>query len=80
MKKIVSCLLVVTLICPALWSDPVPDQKHIDHIQKKIAAAVEQHRIVAIDTFDHRHFQGSVSEAQADRFVLMYQGRATMLN
>jgi hypothetical protein len=79
MKELVSCLLVFTLMCPALWSDPVPNQKHIDHIQKKISESITQHRIVVIDTYDHRRLQGLVSEADADGFVLAIQGTSTTL-
>src|ERR1035438_1340113 len=79
MKRLVSCLLVFTLTCPALWSDPVPNQKHIDRIQKKISESITQHRIVVIDTYDHRRLQGLVSEAQSDGFVLAIQGTSTTL-
>jgi len=79
MKKLVSCLLVVALTCPALRAAPGPDEKHIDSIHKRIAESITHHRIVVIDTYDHRRLQGSVSEAQADGFVLANQGRSTTL-
>ena len=79
MRRLVSCLLVFALTCPALWSDTVPNQKHIDHIQKKISQSISQHLTVVIDTYDHRRLQGLVSEADADGFVLVIEGRSTTL-
>ena len=79
MKRLASCLLVFTLACPALWSAPVPNQKHINHIQKKISESITQHRSVAIDTYDHRQLHGLVTEADADGFALAIQGTSTTL-
>jgi len=75
MKRLLICLLVLTLASATAWADPGPDQKHIDSIKKKVAQAVDHHRLVVIATFDNRRLQGFVSEAAPDHFILSYDSQ-----
>jgi hypothetical protein len=79
MRKPFVCLLIFTLTCPGLWADGGPDQKQIAKVKKKVAACLEHHRRVTIETYDDRLLQGSVSEAGADAFILGYNGKSTKL-
>ena len=56
-----------------------PDAKQIAAIQKKVVACLNHHRRVSVETYDGRLFQGSVGEAAADAFVLVYNGRSATL-
>ncbi|MGA8224805.1 MAG: hypothetical protein WB780_24390 [Candidatus Acidiferrales bacterium] len=80
MRKIFACLLLVTLISPRLWSAAGPDQKQIAKIKKRVAACLEHHRRVTIETFDGQLLQGSISEAGADAFQLTHSSSSTRLN
>ena len=77
-KLIAAVLIVAWMGLPALPGQ-APDQKHIEIIQKKIAESIRQHVLVTVETYQDRLLQGSVSEAQADHFVLILQGASTTL-
>ena len=83
MKWLASWVLIAALTCSPLWADagpdPNPDPNHVANIQKRVADSIRHHRIVVVETFDHRQLQGSVSEAQPDGFVLSNHGRSTTL-
>ena len=79
MKRLVSSLLVFTLTCPALWSAPVPGQRHIVRIHKEISQSLTHHWTAVLDTYDRRRLQGLVSEADTDGFTLAIQGTSTTL-
>jgi hypothetical protein len=79
LREFVSVVLVVALVSTRLLAHPAPDPVHAAQIQKKVAVSVRHHYLVAVETYDHRQLQGSVSEAQTDRFVLTHQGRSTTL-
>ncbi len=79
MKKILACFLMLTISCSQLWAGPGPDQKHIDKVKRKVTECLEKDRRVSVKTYDDRAFQGSVSEAGADHFVLTNEGRSTTL-
>jgi 3-keto-L-gulonate-6-phosphate decarboxylase len=79
LKKFISCALVVALASASLWAGPDPDPAHAAQIRKRVAESVRHHYLVVVETYDHRQLQGSVSEAQADSFVLTHQGRSTTL-
>jgi len=79
MKKLVLCLVIITLACPPLRAAPGPGPKQIAAIHKKVAACLNHHRRVTVETYDGRLFQGSISEAAADSFVLVYNGWSTTL-
>ena len=79
MKQFLTCLLTFTLACPGLWAQKKPDQKHIESIKKKVANCIDNQRVVAIETYDGRHLQGSIGEAGADSFVLSFKVQNTTL-
>ncbi|MGC1967583.1 MAG: hypothetical protein WA673_14075 [Candidatus Acidiferrales bacterium] len=79
MKKPFVCLFIFTLACLPVWAGSGPDQKQIAEIQKKVVACLEHERRVTVETYDGRLFKGSVGEAEADEFVLVYNGRPTTL-
>jgi hypothetical protein len=79
MKKLIAYLAVLTLPCSRIWAAPGPDQKHITAVKKKVAECVQRRRSVTIETYDERRLQGSISEANADVFVLINKGRSTTL-
>jgi len=79
MRRLLVCLLIFTLACPTLLAGGAPDQKQIAKIKKKVAACLEHERRVTVETYDDRLFKGAVSEAGADAFVLIYNGRSTTL-
>jgi 3-keto-L-gulonate-6-phosphate decarboxylase len=79
LKRFLSCVLVVALASSTLLAGPGPDPSRVAQIQKKVADSVRHHRLVVVETYDHRQLQGSVSEAQADKFILTHQGRSTTL-
>jgi hypothetical protein len=62
-----------------LAAQPAPDAEHAQKIKSRAAYALDHHRFVAVETADHRRFQGLVSETQPDSFVLTLQGRTTTL-
>jgi hypothetical protein len=80
MKKILSCLLIFMFTASPVWASPDPGQKHIESVRKKVAACVNHHRRVVVETYDNRRLLGIVSEAGTDDFVLNYADRATTLS
>ena len=79
MKRMLACVLVFALVCPAISAQQQPSQKHIDSIKKKVANAVDNQRTVAIQTYDGRRLQGAIGEAGPDSFVLSFQQQDTTL-
>lgn len=79
MRKSLLGLLVFTLAGVPVRPGAGSDQKQIAKVQKKVAACLEQERRVTVETYDGRLFKGSVSETEADEFVLVYNGRSTTL-
>ena len=79
MRTFVCWALLLALISPHLAAQPVPDAKREQKIRTRAAYALDHHRFVAVETADHRQFQGLVSETQPDHFVLVLQGRTTTL-
>lgn len=79
MRKLFICLLIFTLTCPRLWAGTGPDPKQIAKVKKKVAACLEHHRTVTIETYDDRLLQGSVSEAGADAFLLGHNSKSVTL-
>lgn len=79
MNKLISLFLALTLYASQLAASPGPDQKHIDSIKKKVVHCLENSHQVAIETYDDRTFQGTISEADADSFILEFQQKSTTL-
>lgn len=79
MKNLLSWLLILALASPRMWADSGPDPEHIESIKRKVAACVEQHRRVAVETYDGRRLQGTISESGINDFVLNNGTRATTL-
>jgi hypothetical protein len=77
MKKTVIFLLLFALASTQTWADPGPSQTHAESIRKKVVKCLDQHRRVIVETYDGTRFQGAVSEAGSDDFVLSFAGRAT---
>jgi hypothetical protein len=80
LRKLFVCLLICPLTCARLWAGAGPDRKQIDKVKKKVAACLEHHRRVTIETYDDRLLQGFVNEAAADAFLLSYNSKSTTLN
>jgi hypothetical protein len=72
-------LLIFTLTWPPLCAGGSPDQKQIAKIQRKVVACSEHERRVTVETYYGRLFKGSVSEAGAHAFVVIFDGRPTTL-
>lgn len=79
MNKIVACVLVLLLACPQIWGAPGPNEKHVEKIKKRVAKCVEKPRRVSIETYDGRRLQGSISEADADTFIITNGSRSSTL-
>jgi hypothetical protein len=77
LRKLFVCLLICPLTCARLWAGAGPDRKKIDKVKKKVAACLEHHRRVTIETYDDRLLQGFVNEAAADAFLLSYNSKST---
>lgn len=80
MKKAIIALLLFALASTQTWADPGLDPNHAESIRKKVVKCVDHHRRVVIESYDGTRFQGVVSEAGSDDFVLSYAGRATTLS
>lgn len=79
MKKVFSWLLISALMVSQAWADSGPDQGRVETMKKKIAQCVDQHRRVAIETYDNRRLQGYISEAGTTDFVLICASQSTTL-
>ncbi len=79
MRKLVSVGVVLALMSAQLMADPATDARHAQKIRIKADQALEHHRVVTVETADHRRLQGLVSETQPDHFVLIFEGRTTTL-
>ncbi len=80
MKKAIIALLLFALASTQTWADPGPNPNHAESMRKKVVKCVDHHRRVVIETYDGTRFQGVVSEAGSDDFVLSYAGRSTTLS
>jgi hypothetical protein len=80
MRKAVIFLLLFAIASTQTWADPGPSQTHAESIRKKVVKCLDQHRRVIIETYDGTRFQGAISEAESDDFVLSFAGRATTLS
>jgi hypothetical protein len=74
MKRLACWASIVTLTCAPLWPQPA---NHDEKIKSKVSYALEHHFAVSVETTTHRQFQGLVSEAEPDHFVLALQGQRT---
>jgi len=79
MRTLVCWALILALMSAQLAGQSTPDAEHAQKIRIRVAYALDHHRLVAVETADHRRFQGLISETQPDHFVLALQGRATTL-
>jgi len=79
MKQFLAYVLIFTLTCPSLWAQQQPSQKHIESIKKKVAKCIDKQRAVSIETYDGRHLQGAIGEANPDGFVLSFEQQKTTL-
>lgn len=80
MTKVLACLLMFALVAQGGWAARGPDQQqHIEKIKKKVARGLEQSRHVTVETNDGRRLQGMIREADADSFVLSFQGTSVTL-
>jgi hypothetical protein len=79
MKSLLCWTLTLALFSTQLAAQAAPDARHNEKIKARAAKALENHRLVTVETFDHRQLQGLVSETQPDHFVLALQGQATTL-
>jgi len=80
LKKSIAGLLVFALLASGVCASQTPDRKHTDAIRKKVSSCLENSRHVAVQTYDGRQLQGSVSEAGPEFFALTFQGNSTALN
>lgn len=80
MRKRFICMLIFTLTSLSVWAAGGPDQNQITKVKKKVAACLEHHRRVTIETYDDRLLQGFISEAGTDSFTLGYDGKSTTLD
>jgi len=80
MRKQLVCLLIFALTCPRIWANAGPDRKQIARVKEKVAACLEHHRRVTIETYDDRLLQGFVGEAGTDDFTLVYNVKSSTLN
>ena len=80
MRKPAIFLLLFALACTQIWADAGLDQAHAESIRKKVVKCLDQHRRVVIETYDGRRFQGAVSEAGSNDFVVSFAGRSTTLS
>jgi hypothetical protein len=80
MRRLVVALIVFALTAGQLFAASAPDPKHIETIKKKVSSCLENSRHVTIETYDGRKLQGSVSEADADSFVLTFHNNSTTLS
>jgi hypothetical protein len=83
MRTFICCALILALASGQVAAQPAPgpnhDPKHEEKIRARVANALDHHRFVAVETTDQRRFQGLVSEAESDHFVLALQGQTTTL-
>jgi hypothetical protein len=80
MRKAAIFLLLFALASTQGWADSGPGQTHAESIRKKVVKCLDQHRRVIIETYDGTRFQGAISEAGSDDFVLSFAGRTTTLS
>jgi NADPH-dependent curcumin reductase CurA len=79
MKRLACWALILAIASAPLSAQTAQDASHAQKIKARAAWALDHHRIVTVDTTDHRQLQGLVSETQPDHFVLALQGHTTTL-
>jgi ABC-type Fe3+-siderophore transport system permease subunit len=79
MRRLICRALIFSLMSMQLAAQPATDARHAQKIRTRAIYALDHHRFVAVETADHRRFQGLVSETRSDRFVLVLQGQTTTL-
>jgi hypothetical protein len=69
-KSLIAFALIFALAGQSLWAG-APDQKHVEKIHKKVNQYLDDGRHVTVETYDDRRLAGTITQAQADDFVLI---------
>lgn len=77
-SKFLACFLAFALAA-SLAAASTPSEKQLQKIKHKVADALENHRRVTLETYDHRLLEGVISEAGPDTFVLLSGGTPSTL-
>jgi hypothetical protein len=79
LQKLLALILAFALAASTAFAAAGPDPKHVDKIKHKVADCLQAHRRVHIETYDHRLFEGFITQADADTFILSSAGASSTL-
>jgi hypothetical protein len=79
MRRLIGWALIVAMAATPLAAQNAPNTDRAEKIRARAAWALDHHRLVTVETTDHRQLQGLVSETQPDSFGLALQGHTTTL-